>query len=88
MFGSNDDLGASLYKTWTKRQRREEIERLVEGYRTGLPIGILCKMTETIAGSKKQARKHLQELLTPEERHAAVCKETGGMLLIVKEFLL
>ena len=84
----NDDLGAALYKTWSTKQRRDEIARLVEGYRKGLPIGILCKMAETIAGSRKRGRKLLQELLTPEERQFAMEKETGGMMLMVKEFLL
>lgn len=84
----NDDLGAVMYKTWSSSQRRAEIARLVEGYRNGLQIGILCKMTETIAGSRKRGRKYLQELLTPEERKAAIEKETGGMLILVKELLL
>jgi hypothetical protein len=44
-------------------------------------------MCETIAGSRKRARKHLFELLTPEERQAAIDKETSGMLALVKEFL-
>lgn len=87
MFG-NSDLGASLYKTWNAAQRREEIARLVEGYRAGLPVGILCKMSETIAGSKKGARKHLHAMLTLEERQAAVDREAGGMQIVVKEFLL
>lgn len=85
---ANDDLGAGLFKTWNKTQRRDEIARLVEGYRNGVPVGILCKMAETIAGSRKQARKHLLEMLTQEERQAAMEKETGGMLKLVKEFLL
>ena len=84
----NDDLGAALYKTWSSKQRRDEIARLVEGYRNGLPIGILCKMTETIAGSRKRGRKFLLELLTPDERKAAIEKEVSGMLVIVKELLL
>jgi hypothetical protein len=87
MFGNNNDLGASLFKTWSNTQRRDEIVKLVEAYRSGLPVGILCKMTETIAGSRKRARKHLLELLTPEERQAAVAKESGGMLVLVKELL-
>jgi len=85
---TNNDLGAALYKTWSKSQRRDEITRLVEGYRAGLPVGILCKMTETIAGSRKQARKYLHELLTVEERRSAIERETGGMLALAKEFLL
>jgi hypothetical protein len=84
----NDDLGATLYKTWSSKQRRDEIVRLVEGHRNGLPIGILCKMAETVAGSRKQGRKHLQELLTPEERQAAIENESGGMQILLKEFLL
>jgi hypothetical protein len=82
-----DDLGAALYKTWSRKQRRDEISRLVEGYRNGLPIGVLCKMAETIAGNRKLARKFLHELLTPEERQTAVANEAGGMLILVKEFL-
>ena len=60
----NGDLGESLYKTWNNKQRRDEIAKLVDGFRAGLPIGILCKMAEAIAGSRKQARKHLHRLLT------------------------
>jgi hypothetical protein len=85
---AKDDLGASVYKTWSNGQQRSEIERLVEGYRNGLPIGILCKMTETIAGSRKRGRKFLHEFMTPEERQSAMEKETGGMLLLVQEFML
>ena len=85
---NNDDLGASVYATWSNTQRRDEIARLIEGYRNGLPIGIVCKLTETIAGSRKRGRKYLQEMLSPEERQAALKKETGGMLLLVKDFLL
>jgi hypothetical protein len=82
-----DDLGAALYKTWSASQRRDEIARLVEGYRNGLPVGILCKMAETIAGSRKKARKMLHEFLSIEERQEAIEKEEGGMLLLVKDFL-
>jgi len=82
-----DDLGAALYKTWSATQRRDEVARLVEGYRNGLPIGILCKMAETIAGSRKKAKKLLHEFLTVEERRAAINLEKGGMLDLLKEFL-
>lgn len=84
---ANDDLGASVYKSWSNTQRRDEIAKLVEGYRNGLPVGILCKMAEAIAGSRKRARKQLHELLTVEEREAAMARETGGMLIMVKDFL-
>jgi len=83
----NGDLGESLYKTWSNKQRRDEIARLVDGFRAGLPIGILCKMAEAIAGSRTLARKHLHALLTAEEPAAAIARETGGVQKLVKEFL-
>ena len=57
MLHDNNDLGATLFKSWSVAQRREEIGKLVAGYRNGLPAGILCKMTETIAGNRKLDRK-------------------------------
>jgi len=88
MFSQNTDLGESLYKTWSDKEKRDEIAKLVVGYRNGLPVGILCKMSESIAGSQKRARKHLHALMTPVERQAAIDKETGGVQIIVREFLL
>ena len=88
MFPQNNDLGTSLYKTWSDKEKRDEITRLVEGYRNGLPVGILCKMAETIAGTRKRARKHLHALLTLAERQAAIDKESGGVLIAVRELLL
>lgn len=88
MFFNNSDLGAAEFSSWTEKMKREEIAKLVEGYRNGVPVGILCKMTETIAGSRKKARRHLHALLSLEERQAAVGKETGGMLQMVREYLL
>ena len=87
MLSSNNDLGAALYKTWSEKQRADEIEKLVHGFRNGVPIGILCKMTETIAGNKKKAKKILKELLTPEERKSAVQSAEGGMIPVLKSFL-
>jgi hypothetical protein len=86
MFPQND-LGAALYKTWNDKQKRDEIARLVEGYRKGLPIGILCKMSETIAGSRKRARNHLRTLMTPEERQAAIARENDSVQIAIKELL-
>jgi hypothetical protein len=86
MFAEND-LGASVFKTWSNTQRREEIAKLVDGYRAGLPVGILCKMSETIAGSRKSARKYLLAMLTPEERQEAILKESGGVQELVRDFL-
>jgi len=88
MFTQNSDLGASLFKTWTDEQRREEIGKLVAGYRNGVPVGILCKMAETIAGSPEVAREHLATLMSLEERKAAVEREPAAMQAAVSPFLL
>lgn len=85
---NNADLGAELYKTWSPVQKRNEIAKLVEGYRKGLPVGILCNISEVVAGSRKEARKHLQAMLSLEERRAAVELETGGMQILLRQFLL
>jgi hypothetical protein len=87
MIPQNNDLGASLYKTWSDKEKRDEIARLVEGYRNGLPVGILCKMAETIAGSRKRARNHLQALMTPAERLTAIEKESSGVQVVARELL-
>lgn len=87
MLDSTNDLGASLYKTWTEQQRSDEIEKLVTGYRNGVPIGILCKMSETIAGNRKKAKKYLQQFMNAAERKAAVEAATGALSPIVKAFL-
>ena len=84
----NNDLGAALFSTWTDEQRREELGRLVEGHRAGLPLGILCKMAETIAGSQELAKEQLVSLMPLEEREKAVAKETGGMRILAASFLL
>ena len=87
MLDSTNDLGAALYKTWTEQQRRDESEKLVIGYRNGVPVGILCKMAETIAGNRKKAKKYLQQFMSAAERKAAVESATGAMAPIVKAFL-
>jgi len=87
MFDESSDLGAALFRSWNETQRYEEIEKLVQGYRGGVPIGILCKMAETIAGDKKRARKMLKQLLSTEECKAAIKSAEGGMIPIVKSFL-
>jgi hypothetical protein len=88
MLHDNNDLGASLFKSWNVAQRREEIGKLVAGYRNGLSAGILCKMAETIAGNRKLARKELALLMTLEERRDAVEKESLAMQEVVRKFLL
>jgi len=88
MFGPHQDLGAALFATWSEEQQREEIGRLVKGYRSGLPLGILCKMAETIAGSQEMAREHLAHFMPLSERQQAIEHETGGMRIVAETFLL
>ena len=88
MFDSHHDLGAAMFKTWSEEQQRAEIGKLVKGYRQGVPLGILCKMAETIAGSQKKAKEHLAHFMPLKERKRAVAKETGGMRMVAEEFLL
>jgi hypothetical protein len=87
MLDNNSDLGAALFKTWTEKQRSEEIEKLVHGYRNGLSIGILCKMSETVAGDQKKARKYLNQYMSAAERKTAVETASGAMNALVKSFL-
>jgi hypothetical protein len=87
MFDQKSDLGAELFKSWTEKQRIDEIGKLVQGYRDGLPVGILCKMAETIAGNPKKASKMLKKILTNEECELAVKNAEGGMKPLVKSFL-
>jgi hypothetical protein len=84
----NHDLGAALYATWSDEQRREEIGKLVAGYRNGLPLGILCTMAETIAGNHGAAREHLAAHMTQEERQTAVDRESDSIRLIAAPLLL
>lgn len=88
ILGAHHDLGASMFKTWSEEQQREEIGRLVAGYRNGVPVGILCKMAETIAGSREKAREHLAHFMPPDERREAVEKEAGGIRIVAEMFLL
>ena len=88
MFNYNGDLGASEFANWSDEQRRDEIGKLVEGFRNGLPVGILCKMAETIAGSQESSREFPCSLMPLAERQAAVEKETGGMRVLVESLLL
>ncbi|MDD2366000.1 MAG: hypothetical protein PHN84_07530 [Desulfuromonadaceae bacterium] len=87
MLGNTNDLGASVFKTWTEKQRSDEIEKLVQGFRNGVPVGILCKMAETVAGSKKNAKKYLKQFMTADERKRAIAAATDSLLPVVKSFL-
>uniref|UniRef100_A0A831XD10 Uncharacterized protein n=1 Tax=Geobacter metallireducens TaxID=28232 RepID=A0A831XD10_GEOME len=83
-----EDIGAAVYKTWSNQQKRDEIAKLVQGYRSGLPASILCKISESIAGNRKRARKYLHEMMSAEERQIAVHSESGDMMAFVRGYLL
>jgi len=83
------NLGSDIYATWNSARRKEEIGRLVQGYRNGLPIEILCAMAEAIAGSRPKTRRYLAGFISREEREniaaAAPDKKQQEML---RSFLL
>lgn len=87
MLSVQGDLGEELFKGWTEEVRRDEIGRLVTGFRAGLPIGIVCNMAEKIAGGEAEARRFLLSFMTLEERQGAVAKESGGVKELVSRFL-
>jgi hypothetical protein len=59
----------------------------VQGFRNGVPVGILCKMAETVAGDKKKAKKYLKSFMSAAERKAVIASATDAMLPIVRSFL-
>jgi len=87
MLSVQGDLGEALFKEWTDEQRREEVGRLVTGFRAGLPIGIVCNMAEKIAGGEGPARRYLLSFMSLEERKNAVANESGGVKDLVSRFL-
>lgn len=78
MLDKLNNIGDDLYRTWDEEQRREEIGKLVQGFKNGLPIQILCQLATSIAGSSALACGHLSAFLTLKERKALVKKESGG----------
>ncbi len=88
MLEGSGDLGAALFKTWTEKERINEIAKLVSGFRNGVPVGILCKMAETIAGNRKLAKKYLKKYMTEAERIAAVESAPDAVRPIAKTMLI
>lgn len=72
-----NSIGADLYKTWNEEQKRIEIERLVQAYRNGLPISIVCMTAEAIAGSRGDAKRHLVSLMSLVDRLEAISSADG-----------
>ncbi|MDY0301806.1 MAG: hypothetical protein RBQ99_09520 [Trichlorobacter sp.] len=83
-----EQIGADIYKSWTDEQRKNEIEKLLQGYRSGLPIQILLQMASAIAGNPDTAREYLAELIPAAERHLMVGKLKGEEQSLAAAFLM
>jgi hypothetical protein len=83
-----DTLGADIYQSWNDEQRKDEIAKLVAGYRSGLPLTIIFQMASAIAGSPDSAREHLAAIIPAEERHRMVNKEKGEAQSLAASFLM
>jgi len=78
MLDKLNNIGDDVYRTWSEEQCQEEIGKLVQGYKNGLPVQILCQMATSIAGSSALASQHLCAFLTAKERKAIIKKESGS----------
>lgn len=67
-----NNIGAEVYATWSEEQKRSEIQKLVQAYRSGLPASILCMTAEAIAGSRGDAKRHLATLMNLADRLEAI----------------
>lgn len=83
-----ENIGADVYQSWSDDQRRAEIAKLVEGYRSGLALKILLQMASAIAGSPEDARDHLAALIPAEERHRMVTRLHGSDQALAASFLM
>lgn len=83
-----ENIGADVYQSWSEEQRRAEIGKLVEGYRSGLALKILLQMASAIGGSPEDAREHLAALLPAEERHLMVTRQKGADQALAASFLM
>ena len=83
-----DTLGADIYQSWNDEQRKDEIAKLVAGYRSGLPLTIIFQMASAIAGSPEAAREMLAAVIPAEERHRMVTKEKGEAQTLAASFLM
>lgn len=77
MLNNLNNIGDDVYKTWSDEQRREEIGKLVQGFKNGLPVQILCQLSTAIAGGPALACQHISAFLTLKERKAIIKNESG-----------
>lgn len=73
-----DNIGDEVYRAWSEEQRRQEIGNLVQGYKNGLPVQILCQLATSISGSPALACGHISAFLKLQERKAIIKKESGS----------
>ena len=78
MLDKLNNIGDEVYQTWSYEQRHDEIGKLVQGFKSGLPVQILCHLAASIAGSTPLAAKHIAAFLTLKERKSIVKKESGS----------
>jgi len=76
MLDKLNNIGDETYQSWSVEERRQEIGNLVQGFKNGLPVQILCQLATSIAGSSALACEHLSAFLTLAERKAIVKKES------------
>lgn len=78
MLNKLNNIGDEVYQSWSHEQRREEIGKLVQGYKNGLPVQILCQLATSIAGSPELASEHLATFMSKNERKAIIKNEAGN----------
>jgi hypothetical protein len=77
MLDKLNNIGDDVYQTWSDEQRRQEIGKLVQGFKNGLPVQILCQLATSIAGSSALAGEHIAAFMTLKERKEVVKRESG-----------
>lgn len=85
------DIGTEVYQSWSTEKRRDEIGKLVQGYRAGVPVVVLCMTAAAVAGSHDDARLYLSEFMPLEERQAVVAAQHGAdeeVQSLVRSFML
>jgi hypothetical protein len=84
MLDKLNSMGDELYRTWSYEQCHDEIGKLVQGYKNGLPVQILCQLATSIAGSSALASEHISAFLSVKERKAIIKKEAGTNTELLK----
>jgi hypothetical protein len=73
-----NNIGDEVYQSWSDDQRRAEIGKLVQGFRNGLPIQILCQLATSIAGTPELASEHISAFMSRKERKSIIKEEAGN----------